>query len=640
MKIILDENAGFCFGVLNAVNKTFDLIENNTEKNIFTFGPLIHNNSVIQKLKDNNVESINNLSELDKNSILIIRSHGIPEDLLKNIEEKNVEYYDFTCPYVSKIHKLVKKYYEEKYTIFIIGDSEHPEVVGINGWCNNSAIIIDNEKIVDKLPIYDKICLVAQTTITKEQFAKIIEKLKSKYSNLLIFDTICSATDKRQKSAAEISSKVDLMIVIGGSESSNTKRLYETCKRYCENTIQVETVSDLPLNISFFNAVGITAGASTPDWIIKEVVSKMEEIIKENLEDQASMMEEYEKSMKSLYPGQTVKGSVIYVTDNEVMVNVGYKADGIIKRDDFTWDNEASLKSLINPGDEIEVSIVSINDGDGNVVLSKKLADAEKNLYKIEEAFNEKTIVEGTIREIVRGGAVVEIFGAKAFLPASQFDMRYTEDLTPYLNTKISVHVIEYDPEKRKTIVSRKSFLKIAKDVAEKKAWETIAEGQKLKGEVKRLTDFGAFVDIGGVDGLIHISELSWNRIKHPSEIVKEGETVEVVVLNVDREKKKISLGMKQMKPEPWTTVQEKYNVGDIVDVKVLRFTNFGAFVEIESGIDGLVHISQISEKRIAKPADVLTIGQIVKAKILEIKLEEKKISLSIKEAADKVEAE
>lgn len=631
MKIIIDENAGFCFGVKKAVDKAFELLEKAPEKNIRTYGPLIHNNQVISKLEKQKVYATDDLDGLEEDDMLVLRSHGVPESIYKTLQDKNIEYIDCTCPFVAKIHKIVKEHYEQGYQIFIVGDKKHPEVVGINGWCNFSAVVLDNEKIVDKLAIYDKICLVAQTTIMKDLWESVEKAVIEKYQNVKVFNTRCSATEERQKSASELSGRVDTMIVIGSFESSNTNKLYEICRRNCENTIHIETAEALPLDlIKNSGIVGITAGASTPDWIIKEVILKMEEMTNQ---DQMNMMEEYEKSFKSLSTGEIVKGTVILVTDSEVMVNIGYKADGIVKKEDYTWEPEANLKELVKPGDELEVAVMSINDGEGNVVLSKKAVDAEKNWYKIEYAYNEKAPLEGVIREIVKGGAIAEIFGIRAFIPASQMDLQYTEDLTKFLNNKVKVNVIEYDKEKKKVVVSRKDFLKKEKEAAEKKVWETIEEGQRLTGEVKRLTDFGAFVDLGGVDGLIHISELSWTRVKHPSEVVKPGNKVEVIVLKLDREKKKISLGLKQTMPEPWSTIEGKYNVGDIIDVKVLRFSNFGAFVELEPGVDGLVHISQIADRRIAKPADALTIGETVKAKIMEIKAEEKKISLSIKEA-------
>lgn len=634
MEIFLDENAGFCFGVKNAVDKAFKEVEGKNDRKIITYGPLIHNKQVISKLEEQGVYSVKEADEItDKDAELIIRSHGIAEEKYREFEEKGLKYIDCTCPYVSAIHKKVREYYQKGYKIFIVGDKDHPEVIGTNGWCDYTAHIIDDEKTVDKLPIYDKICLVAQTTITKKIWDSVVDAIQKKYKDAVVFNTICSATEKRQESAAQLSRKVDSMIVIGSKESSNTNKLYQICKDNCNNTYHIEKAEDLSIDaLKKSKKVGITAGASTPDWVIKEVIGKMQETNDNMMENQESMMEEYEKTMRSVYSGDTVKGTVIMVTDEEVMVNIGYKSDGIIKKEDYTWEPDVTLKDLVKVGDELEVIVVSINDGEGNVVLSKKLFDAEKNWHKIEAAYNEKTPVEGIVKEIVKGGGIVEIMGIRTFMPASQFDIRYSEDLSSFVNTRVTVEVIEYDPEKRKVVVSRKTLLKKEQAVREKALWDNIEAGQRLTGEVKRLTDFGAFVDIGGVDGLIHISELSWSRVKHPSEVVKPGNKVEVVVLAVDKDKKKISLGLKQTLPEPWSVAGEKYNVGDVVEVKVLRFSNFGAFVELEPGIDGLVHISQISDKRIAKPSDVLNIGETVKAKIIDIKPEEKKMSLSIKE--------
>ncbi len=636
MKIILDENAGFCFGVKKAVEHAFKEAADNKGTQIFTYGPLIHNQQVIRELEAHHIHASDDINALPEENVkLIIRSHGIGQERYREIEAKGIAYSDCTCPYVKDIHKKVEAAFREAYQIFIVGDKAHPEVIGTNGWCNNLALVIDDEKIVDKLPNYDKICLVAQTTITKKLWDSVVDAVIKKYENVMVFNTICSATERKQASAEALSKKVDCMIVIGSRGSSNTNKLYQICKSSCGKALHVETADELPLDeLKAYQTIGLTAGASTPDWIIKEVIEKME--TNENMmENQASLMEEYEKTMKTLTPGEIVKGTVIMVTDDEVMVNIGYKADGIIKKEDYTWESDAKLKDLIKAGDELEVAIVSINDGEGNVVLSKKAVDAEKNWYKIEYALNEKSPIDGVVRELVKGGAIVEVFGIKTFMPASQFDLRYAEDLTGYLNNKVKVHVLEYDKDKRKVIVSRKEYLKKEREEKEKAVWGTIEAGQRITGEVKRLTDFGAFVDIGGVDGLIHISELSWSRVKHPSEVVKVGNKVEVVVLGVDAEKKKISLGLKQTLPEPWTAAADKYHVGDVVNVKVLRFSNFGAFVELEPGIDGLVHISQISDKRIAKPSDALNLGDIVKAKILDIKLEEKKISLSIKECLE-----
>ncbi|HHY76950.1 MAG TPA: bifunctional 4-hydroxy-3-methylbut-2-enyl diphosphate reductase/30S ribosomal protein S1 [Clostridiales bacterium] len=628
MKIILDKHAGFCFGVKNAVDQTLKAIKENQDKKIYTYGSLIHNRHVTEDLKRKGVEEIENLKDIkDDNSLIIIRSHGVPRSIINEINSKGIKYVDCTCPFVSRIHRIVEDKYCKGYKIVIVGDKKHPEVIGINGWCNNEAIIIDDEKMVDKLPYYDKICLVAQTTFSKNLWHRIKERVKEKFNNAEIFDTICNATENRQKSVIELAKKVDVMLVIGGFNSSNTIKLYELARQYCPNTYHIENAEDLAKEtIMKAETIGVSAGASTPDWIIKEVINKMEDL------NTLNIMEEYEKSFKTLHPGETVKGTVISYNDEEVFVNIGYKADGIIKKEDLTWDIEQKVSDIVNIGDEIEVKVVSINDGEGNVVLSKKLVDAEKNWYKLEYAYNEKTPVPGVVKEIVKGGAIVEVYGIRAFMPASLFDIKYINDLESYKNDKINVKVIEFDKDKRKVVVSRKDYLLDEKEKKINEFWKNAEVGQKVIGEVKRITDFGAFVDIGGVDGLIHISELSYSRIDHPSEVVKPGDKVEVVILALDKDNNKISLGLKQTMPEPWSTIENKYHIGDIIEAKVVRFANFGAFVEVESGIDGLVHISQISDKRIAKPSDVLQIGETIKAKIIDINIPEKKMSLSIKE--------
>ncbi len=709
MEIILDENAGFCFGVKNAVDKAFIEAGKRMSKNIYTYGPLIHNRQVIEKLAEQGICPIEDIESINNEDVeFIIRSHGIAEEKYRQFEEKGLKYLDCTCPYVSAIHKKVKDYYQMGYKIFIAGDKTHPEVIGTNGWCDYSAHILENEITVDKLPIYDKICLVAQTTITKKIWNRVVDAVQKKYKNAIIFNTICDATEKRQSSAEQLSKAVDCMIVIGSAESSNTNKLYDICKNNCKNTYFVENAENLPASeFMGHKRIGITAGASTPDWVIKEVIKKMQEINDNVMEDQEgtavnsdknsdiesieaeadimtdnhgdttveavtdtdsndssadsgsidsaghagevvevdsdsddheNMMKQYEKTLRSVYSGDIVKGKVIMVTEDEIMVNIGHKSDGIIKKEDYSWEPDINLKELVSVDDEVEVVVVNINDGEGNIVLSKKLFDIEKNWIIIEAAFNENTPVEGLVKETVKGGAIVEIMGIRAFMPASQFDIVFLEDLSNYVNTKVTVSIIEFIREKGKIIVSRKALLKKEKEIKAKALWESIEAGQRLTGEVKRLTDFGAFVDIGGADGLVHISELSWSRVKHPSEVVKPGDNVEVEVLNVDKEKGKISLGLKQTMPEPWSAAGDKYHVGDVVKVKILRFSNFGAFVELEPGVDGLVHISQISDKRIAKPADVLNIGDMVNAKIIDIKLEEKKISLSIKELIETTE--
>ncbi len=643
--ITIDKFAGFCFGVKNACDTAFKRAveeSENEEKSLFSLGPLIHNEEVTKKLSDlgvievNSLEEVNNKSESKnkKEHIVILRSHGVGEGIYKELSEKNVEIIDCTCPFVKKIHNIVKEYYNDGYHIIIVGDPEHPEVIGILGWCGDNGYAIKNQKDVDFIPVYDKICLVAQTTITKKLWDEVRNAVEERFPGAVIKNTICSATSDRQNSAMTLSKKSDLMVIIGSKKSSNTNKLLQVCQEYCENTLLISGKGELnPEALKDKYSIGVTAGASTPDWIIKEVVLEMEENIveiveEEIVEDQASMMEAY---MRTLHTGEIVTGSVLSVQEDMVMVNIGYKHDGLIKKEEFTWDSTIDLRTLINVGDDIEVSVLSINDGDGNVLLSKKAVDAEKNWHKIEFAFDNKIPVDGTVRQIVKGGVIADVYGIKAFVPASQLDLRFSDDLSKFMNLEFKGYIVEFIKEKRKVVVSRKEFLKEEREVIETKIWSNILEGQKISGEVKRLADFGAFVDIGGIDGLVHISELSWSRVKHPSEILKVGEKIDVIVLSLDRDKKKVSLGYKSLTPAPWTKVSTEFAVDDIIDVKVLRMTDFGAFVEIIPGVDGLIHVSQIANKRIGKPSEILKVGEIVKAKIIDIKPEDRKISLSIK---------
>ena len=682
-KIVLDKNAGFCFGVKRACEKAF-AIEEKREKRVFSLGPIIHNENVTKKLEENGVIEIDCLDSVLPQDLVILRSHGEGEATYRKLTEKEAEIIDCTCPFVRKIQELAKEYSEKGYSIIIAGDPNHPEVKSILGWCDGKGYGANEQKTVDNIPVYDKICLVSQTTLTEKMWESVKKSVQDRFPNPVIINTICSATSDRQSSAAELAKTSDIMIVVGSENSSNTNKLFQICKENCEEAVLVTGKGQLkPGILKDKNSIGVTAGASTPDWIIEEVILEMEEklgmeekmteknekivaekpeevmteeknevvteekkevmteekeevvaeekeeiVEEEIIEDQASLMEAY---MKTLHTGEIVTGSVIQVDEDAVMVNIGYKADGIVKREEFSWDNSLDLRTLIKVGDPIEVSVLSINDGDGNVVLSKKAVDAEKNWHKIDDAYVNRFPVDGTIRQVVKGGVIADVYGIRAFIPASHLDLRFTEDLNKFVNMEFKGYILEFIREKKKVVVSRKEFLQEERAKVEDKVWETIKEGQKLTGEVKRLADFGAFVDIGGLDGLVHISEISWSRIKHPSEVLKVGDKIEVIILSLDREKKKVSLGYKSLVPAPWTQISEKFNVGDIIDVKVLRMTDFGAFVEIIPGVDGLVHVSQIANKRIGKPSEILSLGQIVKAKIIDIKIDEKKISLSIR---------
>lgn len=639
MEIILAESAGFCFGVSNAVKLVNELTEKE-KSGIYTYGPIIHNDQVVEQLRKKGVESIDNIDDAISGRHIVIRAHGVAPQIYEDIKNKGLILNDATCPYVKKIHNLVNKKCKEGYDIIIVGDKNHPEVIGISGWCENKSSVVDSIADVDKLDIKnDKICVVAQTTLSRKKWEETVEYIEKKYGNVVKYDTICSATSKRQDEVDEISKKVDMMIIIGGKHSSNTQKLYEISKRNCPLTYKVETSGELPpVDIKKIKKIGISAGASTPEWVIEEVIKKMSDLNNKQRvdmneqESEMSFADAFEKSMVTLRDGDVVTGKVIGYNNKEIFVDLGYKSDGIIPIEEYTDEPDFKIADEVKVGDEIEVYVKKVNDGEGNVLLSKKYLDALKAWDDIEKAYENKTPVRAIVIEVVNGGVMASAKGVRIFVPASQISDKYVKDLNEFLKKPINVRIIEFNEKKRKLVGSARVILEEEKEKKLKEFWANVEVGKIYNGVVKSLTDFGAFVDIGGVDGLIHKSELSWSRIKHPSEVLKVGDNVQVTILDLDKEKGKISLGYRKTEDNPWYKAAQKYNVGDVVKVKVVRFASFGAFVELEEGIDGLVHISQISTKRLAKPEDVLTAGMMVDAKIIEFDKENKKISLSIKE--------
>ena len=641
MEIITAKSAGFCFGVNRAIEACYNEIEKGGR--IVTYGPLIHNKNVNKDLENKGVKSVDTLDGCE-GATVIIRSHGVGKAVYDELERRNIHYVDGTCPFVKKIHNIVRKKRDEGYEIIIIGDGKHPEVIGINGWCDNSAITVDNVDDAQKLILDDekKYAVVVQTTFRESKYYDILKILKEKSKKITEGNTICSATEERQTEAVKISQNVDKMLVIGDKGSSNTQKLYEICRKNCRNTYYIETIEDLVLNNCKFNdKIGITAGASTPPAIIKEVITTMSEMdgVKNTMEGEELTFEQMlNDSFVTLHTGDVVKGTVISTAGEEVSVNLGYKSDGIIPRGEFSSDASVVPSKVVQPGDEIEVFVVRVNDGDGNVLLSKKKVESQKGMEEIEKAFEEKATVTGKVVKIVKGGLIAVANGIQVFIPSSQVAGRFVEDLSVYDGTELTFNIIELDRAKHRIIGGRKALL--AKEAEEKKAavFATLEAGKKVTGTVSRITDFGAFVDLGGVDGLIHISEMSWGRISNPKEVLSEGDTVEVVVLDVDKEKSKISLSLKDVTPNPWTMAAEKYVVGSVVEGKVVRMVPFGAFIELEPGVDGLVHISQIANKRVEKPEDELKIGETIKVKVIDVNAEQKKISLSKKEAEAPVE--
>lgn len=637
------ESAGFCFGVKRAIEMAYEAI--GVEPKLYSYGQLIHNKTVTDDLASKGLEIVENLDGLTEGTLLI-RSHGVGKALYDEAEAKGLKILDGTCPFVKKIHNIVHEKLANGMGIIIVGDGTHPEVIGINGWCENAAVILEDEEAAKtkEIPEKDRYAVVVQTTFRQAKFDKILEILQDRGVNMEIHNTICSATEKRQTEAEELSKTVDKMIVIGGKNSSNTQKLVEICAKNCGNTVHIETICDLVLNnFGKYDKIGITAGASTPPAIIKEVVVTMSEALENAVQnlggsEEATFEQMLEESLVTLHTGDVVKGTVIQVVNEEVSVNLGFKSDGIIARGEFSSDPTVIPSKTVQPGDEIEVFVVRVNDGDGNVMLSRKRIEAQKGIEEIEAAYNEKAVVTGTVTSVVKGGLIAVVNGVNVFIPSSQVSNRFIEDLSVFNGQELEFNIIEVDRVKRRFIGGRKAL--VEQEIAAKRAalFETIQAGSRVNGTVSRLTDFGAFVDLGGVDGLIHISEMSWGRISNPKEVLKEGQEVEVFVLDVDKEKGKISLSLKDADKNPWKLAAEKYAVGSIVEGKVVRMVPFGAFVELEPGVDGLVHISQIANKHVVKPEDELKVGEVINVKVLEVNPEQKKISLSKRQADAPVE--
>ena len=630
MKFIIAKSAGFCFGVKKAV----ETVENSMGRyeKLYTLGEIIHNPQVVKQFKDNGVYPVKSAEEVDAGAV-IIRSHGAPKAEIDAFRQKNMEIVDATCPFVRRIQKIVEKALLNNQFIVIIGEVSHPEVIGINGHCENKGYVVNSAEEALLLPDTDKpICVVAQTTTRRDLYENIVDAIKSKYENEInVFDTICDATGQRQSEAMDIAKKADVMVVIGGKQSSNTAKLYKICSEYCLRTYAVETQEDvLAIKLYKNDIIGVTAGASTRDWLIKEVVDKMSEneIFAENL----SFEEEMDKTLVKIRPGQIITGKVIYAKEDEVSVDIGYKADGLITKEELTASGAEDPKALFNEGDEIEVEVVKVNDGNGNVILSRKKVIARLEADKTLQTISNGEIFEVTVKEAVKGGLTADYDGIRVFIPRSQIRANgFARDVDRYVGQTLRVRAIDIDAKHRKVVATHGAIVAEEREAALEAAWSKLEEGATVTGIVRRLTDFGAFVDLGGVDGLIHIGDIAWYRINKPEDVLKVNQEVQVVILSLDKENERISLGYKQLQPKPWDTAVEKYAVESVVKGTVVRITSFGAFVALEPGIDGLVHISEVSNKFVQKVDEAVKVGQEIEALVLSVDPEEKRISLSIK---------
>lgn len=626
MKIIAAEHRGFCYGVKRAVAMAEDCI--GMKGDIYTLGPIIHNPQVVKRFSDEGIRVVNDLSPVNGQSTVIIRSHGVGPDVYKEAESRKIKVVDATCPHVKKAQQAAYELLQSGFTVVIIGERHHPEVKSIIEWSNNQGIVVESAAEAADLPFITKMGVVVQTTFSKEDFQNIIDILQTKCTESKIFRTICAATDLRQQSALDIAAKVDVMVVVGGKNSANTSRLAQLCHEAGSRVYHVETAEELIIeNFSGVETVGVTAGASTPDWLIEEVHKKMQEF-SQMLNNEVNKLEQ----------GSIVKGKIVGIRKDEVFVDIGYKGEGSISLAELAYPVPESAADVVSDGQIIDVFILDLESNDGVIKLSKVKADAIVAWDALEDALHAKTEVEAKVLDVVNGGLKVSVLGVNGFIPASQVELRFVEDLSSFKGQMLTVLPIEIDRAKKRVVLSRKIILEEQRRLLEEKAFAKLAVGQIVPGIVRRIVDFGVFVDIGGIDGLVHISDLAWHRVKNPKEIVALGDEVKVLILKIDPAAKRISLSLKEVGRDPWLDLIEQFTVGTIVTGKVNKLSKFGAFVELVPGIEGLVHMSELSDERVNKIEDVITIGQQAAVKILEINKENKRISLSISKARQDAE--
>ena len=632
MRLELARSAGFCYGVRRAVQMAEMAAEEG--RPCVMLGPIIHNRDVIAYLESIGVGLVDTPEEVPPGAAVLIRSHGEGRPVHEALARLGRPVIDATCPNVSRIHQIVSRAEEGGRQVLIIGTRTHPEVAAIAGWCRRPVVLEGVAELSNWLETAPErrdipLTMVSQTTSTRFIWDSCVEKAKKECTNLKIFDTICNATCKRQSEAQALAARSDAMVVIGGRESSNTKRLAELCGALCPMVVWIERAAELePSNLCRKASIGITAGASTPEWIIKEVYDKMSD---ENIEIEESFAEMLEKSIKTLNTGEKVTGVVTGITPTEIYVDLGTKHAGYIPVSELTDDPTAKVEDLVKIGDEIETYVMRVNDQEGVVTLSKKRLDTVKSWDDIEQAREEHTTVEGVVTEENKGGVVVSIKGVRVFVPASQTGLPRETPMSQLLKQHVRLRITEVNRARRRVVGSIRAVEAEERAAKAAEVWANIEENKRYTGTVKSLTSYGAFVDIGGVDGMVHISELSWSRIKHPSEVVSVGDTVEVYVISFDKEKKKISLGMKDRSQNPWEVFTGQYQPGDVANVRVVKLMTFGVFAEVVPGVDGLIHISQIADHRIDKPGDGLSEGQMVDVKIIDIDYDNKKVSLSIR---------
>ena len=665
-EIKLAKTAGFCFGVNRAVDLVYSMLGEG--KKVYTLGPIIHNPQVVADLERRGVIIVEEIGEVPQGAVIVVRTHGVPAAVIQAIQDKGLECCDATCPFVSKIHKIVAKQSDRGDIVLIAGDPVHPEVRGIRGHCPGESYVFNSvgqlEELLHTHPefSYKSISAVAQTTFNIKVWENCVKKLNLVCTNATVFDTICNATQERQEDAIALSHTCSAMVIIGGRQSSNTAKLRDVCARNCP-TFLIETAKELSgIDFSSYSSIGVTAGASTPAGIIKEVLETMSELLNENPElveekaetavpaeeaaaeqpaqeeapaeksfDEMSFSEALEASLQSMNTDQKVKGTVVGMSPSEIQVDIGRKHAGYIPLDEFSADPTVNPLEVVQVGDVLDLIIMKTNDAEGTVMLSKKRFDAIKAWDDVVKASEDESVLEGVVTDVIKGGVLASTNGVRVFIPASLATASRGEPLEGLLHQHVKFRIIEVNKSRRRAVGSIRAVLKEERKAAEDAFWAQAEVGQVYTGTVRTIVSYGAFVDIGGVDGMVHISELSWNRIKNPSEVVSVGDQIEVYIKALDPEKRKISLGYKKVEDNPWEILRRDYPIGSEVTAKVVGMTAFGAFAQIIPGIDGLIHISQIADHRIEKPQDVLSIGEEVRVKITDIDFDKKRVSLSIR---------
>ena len=649
MEIKLAKTAGFCFGVNRAVDMLYKMVEDG--ERVCTLGPIIHNPQVIDDLADKGVVIIDSEKDVPAGTKVVIRTHGVEKQVIDSLKSSGIDFCDATCPFVRKIHKIITDNSDSNTLVLIAGDANHPEVQGIRSYCKGDSIVFKNSdelaKAAQEHPefVEKEIIVVWQTTFNTVEYEKCLKNIKKHYTNAKIFDTICSATNERQEEAMRLASDCDAMIIVGGRQSSNTAKLKAVCENCCP-TYLIETAKELSeIDLSGCGKVGVTAGASTPAAIIKEVLSTMSENTNANVIETAeevamtSKVEDMDfetllnESLDNMSTDQKVLGIVTGISPSEIQVDIGRKQTGYVPADEYSADPTADPMKELKIGDEINLIIMKTNDQEGTIMLSKKRYDAQGAWDKIEAAKENDEVVTGTVTDVIKGGVIVIVNGVRVFVPASLATASRGDSLDELLKTKVDLKIIEVKAERgrKKAVGSIKAVLREARKAAEEAFWAQAEEGQTYQGTVKSLTNYGAFVDIGGVDGMVHISELSWKRIKHPSDVLAIGQEIEVFVKSLDKENKKISLGYKKAEDNPWEILRRDYPVDTVIESEIVGMTTFGAFATVIPGIDGLIHISQIADQHISKPQDVLKIGEKVTCKITAIDFDKSRVSLSIR---------